>query len=421
MLSDKNLFISFSFKRGGAAKAAARFYLISEYFFQTRKISVEESSKNIYKRFHFLKRVFSFVFVFFHQKKYGVKCSANFFSFYPVVQCFKDKNKLHHIHWINNDTVSIFDFNKIPCASIITLHDEWLYCGVEHYLDVNKDFERSAYFLDNKINSKKHIGFIHKFVWNVKRKALIGRNDLVITCPSEWLANRARNSHVLKDCDVRVLYNPVDVSIFSPLPRNDLSEKRNQLELGDRFLVIFGAVGGTKNQLKGFSELEAALELLAKNDVMKDRIALGLFGGEKKGVEQLHGFPVYEFGYIPSEQEMAEIYSLAHVTVVPSKLESFGQVAAESQSCETPTIAFETSGLKDVVIDGKTGFLAEPFSPTSLAEKIELMVSLDSNQYEQLCKSARLHVIEKFSSEVVAKQYKSIINEQLMKKQEACK
>lgn len=35
--------------------------------------------------------------------------------------------------------LSIFDFDKIPSGSIITLHDEWLYCGAEHCYRISDD------------------------------------------------------------------------------------------------------------------------------------------------------------------------------------------------------------------------------------------------------------------------------------------
>jgi glycosyltransferase involved in cell wall biosynthesis len=413
-------FISFSFYRGGAAKAASRFCSITARFAEADCISPVESQNKIYGILHFFKRLVSFACVLYFQKKSGVKCSANFFSFQPAVKALTSKNNgLINLHWVNNDTVSIFDLKKIPYASVLTMHDEWFYCGVEHSFDINEKFDKSAYFYNNNCGIKNHLSFLHYIVWSAKRSAFKDRHDLVVTCPSNWLANRARKSHAMKDCDIRVLFNPINTSLFCPIAQAHVDNARFKLGLGDRYLFIFGAIGGAKNPLKGFSELESALEILSKNTEIKDKLMLGIFGGKINGLSSLHGFPVHDFGFIATEKEMAEIYSIANVTIVPSKVEAFGQVAAESQSCATPVISFNTSGLKDVVIDGETGFLAEAFSPASLAEKIELVISLRDDQYQSLCSGARSHVIEHFSNEVIAKQYESIIKEQFLKKQEA--
>lgn len=411
--------LAFSFERGGAGKAAMRLSALAKKIGNVEIFSVEESPDTWYKKIHFMQRIFSYGLTFSYQKRTGVKCSANIFSFRAVIKSFLKSKGLHHIHWINNDTISIFDLHKIPEFSIVTLHDEWLYCGIEHYFSVKNDFKKSPYSLGSAAIFHQFPSRLHKFVWAKKRKAFAGRYDLVVTCPSVWLAERAKASAVLKHCHVRVLYNPIDVDVFSPLSERELSKKREKFNIDDRWLILFGAVGGRKNKLKGFEELESALRILAKNESIQNRLVIGLFGRREEGIKELHGFPVLELGYISDERKMAEVYSLAHATVVPSKLESFGQVAAESLSCESPVIAFRTSGLKDVVLDGKTGFLAEPFSVESLAEKIEAMINLEPHRYERLCKTARKHVIEKFSSQVVSEEYKKIINGQWIKKKES--
>lgn len=423
-MSKEEIFIklySFSFLRGGAAKAANRFLLILGSNFNVEKVSVEEYPDKAYKLYHVFQRVLSFVLVFFYQRSTGVKCSANIFSFTPLVKSLFSDQSLAHFHWINNDSLSIFHLKKIPKNSIITLHDEWLYCGVEHYFYGGNTFEASPYFSGNNCRLSCFNSYLHYYVWKIKKNTLSSRTDLIVTAPSEWLANRAKNSYVLENCDVRVLYNPINVDVFSPLDSAALNRRRDECSLDNRFLVLFGAVGGASNKLKGFAELLEALQLLGKDSSLKSKVMLGLFGAEKQGIKELHGFPVIEFGYIKSEQEMAEIYSTAHATIVPSKVEAFGQVAAESQACETPVIAFDTSGLKDVVIEGKTGFLAVPFSSASLAEKIEKIINMPTEKYSMLCKDARLHVIETFSNAVISQQYESIIKEQLLKKQEANK
>lgn len=410
-------FLSFSFRRGGAAKAAKRFSDLLSEDFSKEMISVDEYPKKLVRSFHFMKRLISFLFVFIYQKKLGIKCSANLFSFKPALAALEHKCGIVHVHWINNDTLSVYDLKKIPYFSIVTMHDEWLYCGIEHCFDYSEVFNNSPYCLETKTSYQDFDSLLHYHVWSMKARAFSNRTDLIVTCPSNWLAQRAKNSKVLKDCDVRVLYNPINVVIFSPLDADVLAQKRASLELGERYLILFGAVGGTKNKLKGFLELQDALNKLSEVGAVKNQIVLGLFGASKSGISELYGFPVYEFGYISNESEMAIIYSTAHVTIVPSKIEAFGQVAAESLACGTPVIAFDTSGLKDVVVDGVTGLLAKPFSSDSLAEKIQQIINMESDNYLKLCKSARKHVIDNFSNEVISEQYKAILNEQIRRKQ----
>lgn len=412
--------LSFSFVRGGAAKAAKRFSELLPEECSKEMISVEEYPSIKKQYFHFIKRLISFFFVFLYQKKMGFKCSANFFSFKPALNAIENsfcKDEVFHIHWINNDMLSVYDLAKIPNFSVVTLHDEWFYCGIEHFFNFSKCFENSPYCSSTQISRKSFSNYLCYHIWKMKFHAFENRQDLIVTCPSNWLAQRARNSQVLKNCDIRVLFNPIDVKKFSPLASHVLKQKRSSLSFEGRYLVLFGAVGGTKNKLKGFAELREALYILRGNNELKNRIVLGIVGGARSGISELYGFTVREFGYVSDESELAIIYSLAHVTVIPSKVESFGQMAAESLACETPVVAFDTSGLRDIVIPGKTGLLAEPFSAVSLAQKIEEIIKMKSSSYIEMCKLARKHVVENFSTHVVAQQYSAILNEQFFKKQ----
>ena len=93
-------------------------------------------------------------------------------------------------------------------------------------------------------------------------------------------------------------------------------------------------------------------------------------------------------------------------------VESFGQVAAESLACETPVLAFNYSGIKDIVYHQKSGYLAEPFSVEALADGMEWILSRDLNELLQLGVSGRDHIIENFSESVVIEKLLSIYREQ---------
>ena len=115
-------------------------------------------------------------------------------------------------------------------------------------------------------------------------------------------------------------------------------------------------------------------------------------------------------GRIQEEQAMAEICSCADVMCVPSRMETFGQTASEPQACGTPVVAFNTTGLKDVVEHKVTGYLAAPFDPEDFARGIEWVLDADA---DLLAARARERALKLFDQAVIADQAMSIYERNL--------
>ena len=60
--------------------------------------------------------------------------------------------------------------------------------------------------------------------------------------------------------------------------------------------------------------------------------------------------------YILSIQKIRKLVSVANVICLPSYREGFGNVIIEAASCGIPALCSNIYGLKDAVIDNKTGF-----------------------------------------------------------------
>ncbi|MCR3969141.1 glycosyltransferase [Aeromonas veronii] len=413
--------ISYSFVKGGAAIAARKFHDILD----SRGYIVQKLSQDDAGKWQFFLRLISYALGLLQRKEEPIKHSLNLFSDKRVLTAFNDKNVLHHLHWVNNDTLSVFSFDKIPSRSIITLHDEWLYCGTEHYCHYSPHAELNCYveypnlpFAHGYSKSiVNYCGFNWKYIiWNEKYKRIASRNDLLFTVPSTWMLKRAHASLMLKNKDIRVLPNPIDTTIFSP--SSNISDVRSKYGLGKSDIVLtFGAVGGNKNKAKGAQSMLDALNILQTliTSELNNRIKLVVFGA--KGKEKITTpFSCFEIGHIKDSTKLAEIYAMSDCVIVPSYVESFGQVAAEAQSCGVPVVAFATSGIMDVVIDMKTGLLAEPFSSISLAQKIADVILFCSQKKQEFSSAARQHVLEHFSYDVVAEKYIEILNEVIAKK-----
>jgi glycosyltransferase involved in cell wall biosynthesis len=164
--------------------------------------------------------------------------------------------------------------------------------------------------------------------------------------------------------------------------------------------------------LKGFDYLKKAIDLLASKISIAEakRIIFIDFGGEISS-GKLSVFKNISLGHINCPSKLALIYSSADCVIVPSLVESFGQIAAESLSCSTPVICFNTSGLRDIVIHEKTGLVASCFEIESLAQQLYTMIELPIKERKSLGLNGRIHIVSKFSFDVIYPKYTKLLNE----------
>ena len=116
-----------------------------------------------------------------------------------------------------------------------------------------------------------------------------------------------------------------------------------------------------------------------------------------------------------------ELYSQAALFCCPSIYEPFGIINLEAMACESAVVASAVGGIKEVVVDGETGFLV-PFEPRSdgsfeprdalqferdLARRInELMANPQLR--ERLGRAGRKRAEEKFSWAAIAAETKAL-------------
>lgn len=128
-----------------------------------------------------------------------------------------------------------------------------------------------------------------------------------------------------------------------------------------------------------------------------------------------------------SKPEVIQLYSHARVFCCPSVYEPFGIINLEAMACGAPVVASATGGIKEVVVDGETGYLV-PFEqdletsfPTQpekfakdLASKLSDLLN-DADKCKRFGKAGRRRVEEKFSWSAIAAQtialYRRLIEE----------
>lgn len=87
-------------------------------------------------------------------------------------------------------------------------------------------------------------------------------------------------------------------------------------------------------------------------------------------------------GYVP-EQEKVAILQKASVLLYTSPKEGWGLSVIEANVCGTPVIASDAPGLRESVVDGRTGFLTPHGDVAALAERIDRLLA-EPDQYRRM-------------------------------------
>lgn len=319
---------------------------------------------------------------------------------------------LVHLHWLGDATLSIEEIGRLTMPLVWTLHDQWAFCGAEHYTSPPQPGEAASSderFAEGYTLSNRPIHEVgpdlNRRTWLRKRRAWW--RPIRIVCPSTWMADCARRSALMASWPITVIPYPIDLATWAPV---DQDQARALLQLPQgRPLVLFGAIGGTTDPRKGADVLLEALQRLRVQAVGTplEQLELVVFGQCRPAQPPDLGLQIHYSGRLHDDLTLRLLYSAADVMVVPSRQEAFGQTALEAHSCGTPVVGFRTGGLVDIVADRRTGVLADPFHPASLAAAIRWVLE-DPQRRIQLGALARLRAEQIWNPERVAGLYADV-------------
>ena len=220
-----------------------------------------------------------------------------------------------------------------------------------------------------------------------------------IVTPSQWLANCVRESALMRDWPVTVVPYALDTDVWRPIDKRQARELFG-LQL-DAPILLFGAIGGSRDPRKGFDLLQRALQHL-NGEITA--LHLVVFGQSAPKEPPDFGFPVHYTGHLHDDFSLRVLYSAADALIIPSRQDNLPNTGVESLACGTPVIAFDTCGLPDIVQHQQTGYLARAFDTEELARGIQWVLA-DRTRHAVLSANARRDAVARFSYPVVAEQY----------------
>jgi glycosyltransferase involved in cell wall biosynthesis len=384
----KILIINKSDTTGGAAIAARRLkdalqannhevkMLVQEKL--SNDASVFSTTTSKFKKYYnlwlfILERLY---FLFFEKSKdirftFSPAIAGEDISKHPLVK----EADVIHVHWFNQGYLSLKSLKKLLKLNkkiVWTLHDMWAFTGGCHYAGDCNNYENSCG--NCKFLKKPGQKDLSSKILKQKQQVLKDKQLQIVTC-SNWLANKARTSSLLKNIEVKAIPNPIDINVFKP---GDKSELRNQLNLPqEKKLILFGAAN-IMDERKGLKYLvEALKKLKEKNAQLAEESEILLFG--KSNEEFLKQLPlkVNNLGPIFGEQNIAKVYAASDVFVLPSLEDNLPNTIMESLACETPVVAFDTGGIPEMIEHQKNGYLSEYKSVDDLLNGLIYVLTTD--------------------------------------------
>lgn len=286
----------------------------------------------------------------------GVMYGGCFFSTNKLIKIIKkEKPDVVHLQCINGYFVNIYRLvswlKKHDIKTVLTLHAEFMYtanCG--HALDCDKWQTGCGHCPRLKQETKSFfIDGTHKS-WMKMKKAFDGFNDnLVVTSVSPWLMERAKLSPILNDKKHEVVLNGVNTDVFHFY---DTSELRSQMGLNG-VKIIFHATPSFDDNINNIKGGYYVLKLAEK--MLDENVKFVVAGDYPDGLKVPSN--VILLGKVSDQELLAKYYSMANVTLLTSKKETFSMVTAESLCCGTPVVGFKAGAPEQIAIPEYSSFV----------------------------------------------------------------
>ena len=214
---------------------------------------------------------------------------------------------------------------------------------------------------------------IHERFWRIAKRLesyTIAAADRLL-CPSRYLARQVERHHGMPEESVVTI--PLPAAAIPPIDRSEETWRRGSL------LYV-----GRLERRKGILEwLQAAVSLARRDPTLQFEFVGGnvLGTGRMSGSQTLRRLVPADlarrFVFHGSQpySELPRFLARARIAVVPSRWENFPNTCVEAMCSGLPVLASPEGGMREIVDDGRTGWLAASASPRDLAAALERALS----------------------------------------------
>lgn len=216
--------------------------------------------------------------------------------------------------------------------------------------------------------------FMHKFL-----SYLIAKNSNEVITVSNAVKNHLESTGYFKK-EVKVIYNGVDNTIFSPQNESDYIRAEFNIPKDAKIVGMIGRVNAWKGQNDFLKAIEVVLD---KHPNVYAMLVGGVFEGEEWRIDELKK----DINNIKNKdriifsdyrRDTKNIYALYDVFVLPStNPDPLPTVVLEAMASGKPIVGYRHGGICEMVKDEHNGLLANVGYSNDLADKIDKILSDD--------------------------------------------
>ncbi len=235
----------------------------------------------------------------------------------------------------------------------------------------------------------------------------------IIVPNSEYTASHFKKIKAIKDNEMVVIPNGVDIKKFSEAKASEEIKERYRLT----GYKIIGYVGRISKE-KGIEYLIDAFRILKEK---RDDVRLLLIGPYRKNE---YGDPIFyahlnsiikiynlekyaSFTGLMEHEKLPSYYASCDILCFPSDWEEpFGIVCIEALACGKPVIVTDSGAFREIITNGLNGFIVPKKDPSAITEKVMLLLNDDALRYK--ISTAALERAKSYSFNVIAQRYEEL-------------
>ena len=263
-------------------------------------------------------------------------------------------------------------------------------------------------YFANKSLKIKVVSTVHGFNSVGFYSSIMQKADAVI-CVSNSIKEYIQKNYQTNESKITVIPRGIDLELFNlkNIDETFIENFKKEFNLEDKFVV---SSVGRVTQLKDYETFIKAIMLVKKEIPNIVGLIVGGVRSDKEDYLNSLKSLIKELNleeniiFTGSQSKIEQIYALSDVVVSSSKKpESFGRAVAEAIAMNTPVIATNHGGVKDIIIENKNGFFFEVGDEKELASEILKSRNLSFDGYNYIASNFSLENMVNQTLEVYSK------------------